>query len=98
MTPRNSVAIYSPFAFYFYEDPSSEAYRQARGGGGAELQTSLLARTLARDGFRVAHIVYPVEIEAPREEGTLEIVERAPRAPRRDAMGKLGRPEMSGAH
>jgi glycosyltransferase involved in cell wall biosynthesis len=90
MSPRNDIAIYSPFAFYFYEDPSSEAYRQARGGGGAELQTSLLAAALARDGFQVAHVVYPVEIEAPREDVTLEVVERAPRAARRDALGKLG--------
>lgn len=90
MTPRNDIAIYSPFAFAFYEDPASEAYRNALGGGGAELQTSMLARALAQAGLRVAHIVYPVEIMAPQELGSLEVVQRPPRAPRRDAFGKLG--------
>ena len=35
---RNDIAIYPPFAFSFYEDPSSKAYQDAKGGGGAELQ------------------------------------------------------------
>jgi glycosyltransferase involved in cell wall biosynthesis len=90
MTPRNDIAIYSPFAFAFYEDPSSEAYREALGGGGAELQTSMLARALARTGMRVAHIVYPVEIMTSQDLGSLEVVQRPPRAPRRDIFGKLG--------
>lgn len=90
MSPRNHIAIYSPFAFSFYEDPSSEAYKQARGGGGAELQTSLLARALARYRLRVAHIVYPVEVMGARECPSLEVVQRPARAPRRDVWGKLG--------
>jgi glycosyltransferase involved in cell wall biosynthesis len=86
----NDVAIYSPFAFSFYEDPASPGYRDAKGGGGAELQTTLLARTLAREGLRVAHIVYPIEAIGPQPLPTLEVVQRPPRAPRRDALGKLG--------
>ena len=90
MSPRNDIAIYSPFAFAFYEDPASEAHRKAHGGGGAELQTTLLARALAWAGVRVAHIVYPVESMAPRDARYPEVVQRPARAPRRDALGKLG--------
>ena len=90
MTPRNDIAIYSPYAFAYYEDPASEAYKRGWGGGGAELQTTLLARALSAQGFRTAHIVYPVEIMAQREERYPEVVERPDRAPRRDAIGKLG--------
>jgi glycosyltransferase involved in cell wall biosynthesis len=90
MSPRNDIAIYSPFAFAFYEDPSSEAYQDAKGGGGAELQTTLLARILAGDGLRVAHIVYPVAVIAPQRPPSLEVVQRPPRARRRDVLGKLG--------
>ncbi len=78
MSPRNDVAIYSPFAFRFYEDPEGDALRVRRGGGGAELQASLLARTLAGDGLRVAHIVYPVSILMRPPPG-LEVVQRPAR-------------------
>jgi glycosyltransferase involved in cell wall biosynthesis len=90
MSPRNDIAIYSPFAFSFYEDPGNKAYQDAKGGGGAELQTTLLARALARDGLRVAHVVYPVEVIAPDLPPSLEVVQRPPRARRRDVLGKLG--------
>jgi glycosyltransferase involved in cell wall biosynthesis len=90
MSPRNDIAIYSPYAFAFYEDPTSEAHRDARGGGGAELQTTLLARALAEDGLRIAHIVYPVEVLARPGVASLEVVQRPHRARRRDALGKLG--------
>jgi glycosyltransferase involved in cell wall biosynthesis len=90
MSPRNDIAIYSPYAFAFYEAPGSDAYRDATGGGGAELQTTLLARVLAGDGLRVAHIVYPVEVMTRQGETLLEVVQRPPRARRRDLLGKLG--------
>ena len=69
--------------------PSSEAYRKAQGGGGAELQTTLLARALSRagSGSRTSSIRWR---SWPHGRRTLEVVERADRAPRRDAMGKLG--------
>jgi glycosyltransferase involved in cell wall biosynthesis len=88
--PRNDIAIYSPFAFSFYEEPDAVAFREAKGGGGAELQTTLLAQVLAVDGLRVAHIVYPVEKMAPQHPPAPEVVQRPPRAPRRDLVGKLG--------
>jgi glycosyltransferase involved in cell wall biosynthesis len=90
VSPRNDIAIYSPFAFSFYEDPDAVAFREAKGGGGAELQTTLLAHLLAADGLRVAHVVYPVEKMAPQEPPAPEVVQRPPRAPRRDILGKLG--------
>lgn len=50
----HDVAIYSPFANVYYDAAVD------REGGGAERQTFLLARALARRGMRVAHVVYPV--------------------------------------
>jgi glycosyltransferase involved in cell wall biosynthesis len=91
--PRNDIAIYSPFAYTFYEGPTSSAGRD--GSGGAELQATLLARHLARSGFKVAHIVYPVEEPAPPAAAAPEVVERPPRAAARGGsrlargMGKL---------
>ncbi len=67
--PSNDVAIYAPHASRFY-DPA------APGGGGAEFQTSQLARGLAEGGLRTAHIVYPIGKLAnpiPR----LQVVQRA---------------------
>jgi glycosyltransferase involved in cell wall biosynthesis len=59
---RHDVAIYSPFAASYYD-------RDARQGGGAELQMTILARELAAHGVRTAHIVLPVanpvELSAP---------------------------------
>jgi glycosyltransferase involved in cell wall biosynthesis len=48
------VAIYSPFGARYYSRTSQQS-------GGAELQTTILARELALRGFRVAHVVYPVQ-------------------------------------
>lgn len=50
---RHDVAIYSPFAAGYYD-------RDARQGGGAEIQMTMLARELAAHGVRTAHIVLPV--------------------------------------
>jgi glycosyltransferase involved in cell wall biosynthesis len=66
--PSRDVAIYAPHASAFY-DP------QARGGGGAEFQTSQLAKGLAQGGLRVAHIVYPISQVANPIAG-LDIVQR----------------------
>lgn len=53
--------------------------RSRQRAGGAERQTYLLARALARRGLRVGHLVYPVQdLVAPPEAG-VEIVQRARR-------------------
>jgi glycosyltransferase involved in cell wall biosynthesis len=64
------VAIYAPNAGDLYG-----RHRGSKGGGGAELQTVLLASGLARRGVRVGHIVLPVEDLQPVEPG-LQLVER----------------------
>ncbi|MEK6326233.1 MAG: glycosyltransferase family 4 protein [Actinomycetota bacterium] len=89
MAPRSDIAIYAPFAFHYYEDRESYGDQPPRGGGGAELQTRLLAEVLARKGLRVAHIVYgrdrPITAPVP----TLELVKRKPWPGRRGLLGKL---------
>jgi glycosyltransferase involved in cell wall biosynthesis len=87
--PRNDIAIYSPFAFIYYEDRATHADRVPHGGGGAELQTTLLARALAQRGLRVAHIVYRREHPAEVSQPGLELVEREPWAGRRGLRGKV---------
>ncbi len=75
MGPRNDIGIYAPHAFVSYErgNGPAQASPLARGGG-AELQTALLAAQLANRGFQVGHIVFPVK--RPVELNTsLEIVE-----------------------
>jgi glycosyltransferase involved in cell wall biosynthesis len=67
------VAIYAPQAGDLYGRQAGE-----RGGGGAELQTVLLARGLAARGFDVAHIVYPVKHPLPLEPPAPTLVERTP--------------------
>lgn len=66
--PSRDVAIYAPYASIFY-DP------RARGGGGAEFQTSRMARGLAEAGLRVAHIVYPIE-EVTNPIPGLDVIQR----------------------
>ena len=70
-TPRFDVAIYMPLAAGHYR-------RSGPVGGGAELQTVLLARALAARGVRVAHIVFPVEDLAPAIPPSPSLIERAP--------------------
>ena len=89
MAHRNDIAIYAPFAFAFYEDQATYGDRVARGGGGAELQTRLMAEALARKGLRVAHIVYGGECQAQLPVSSLELVERKPWPGRRGFRGKL---------
>jgi glycosyltransferase involved in cell wall biosynthesis len=74
--PAHDVAIYAPFARVFYDASAP------RGGGGAERQTWLLARSLARRGARVAHIVYPVIEPVIDPEAPVTLVHR-PRPHRR---------------
>ncbi|MGI8596950.1 MAG: glycosyltransferase family 4 protein [Thermoleophilaceae bacterium] len=50
---RHDVALYTPLAAGLYD-------RARRAPGGAELQTTFIARALAREGMRVAHIVFPL--------------------------------------
>lgn len=54
------MAIYSPHARGLYSRNAG-----AKDGGGAELQTMLLATSLAERGLDVAHIVYPVHDPRP---------------------------------
>ncbi len=70
-SPRFDVAIYMPLAADHYR-------RSGPVGGGAELQTVLLARALAARGVRVAHIVFPVEDPAPASPSSPSLIERAP--------------------
>lgn len=69
----NDIAIYSPVAGDLYGRRAG-----ARGGGGAELQTVLLARGLARRGFDVAHIVHPVTEPLPLDPPAPVLIERRP--------------------
>jgi glycosyltransferase involved in cell wall biosynthesis len=89
LTPRNDIAVYAPFAFAFYEDPASRGDEVPRGGGGAELQATLLAGALARNGLRVAHIIYRRDRPTSSPLPFLELVRRKPWAGRRDLVGKL---------
>jgi glycosyltransferase involved in cell wall biosynthesis len=89
LTPRNDIAIYAPFAFAFYEDPANRGDGVPRGGGGAELQATLLAQALARNGLRVAHIIYRRDRPTSSPLPSLELVRRKPWAGRRGLLGKL---------
>ncbi len=77
--PARDVAIYAPFAALFYGTPSTQT-------GGAELQTVMLARELARRELRVAHVVYPVDQPRSLEQPAPTLVER----PRWQGKGRLG--------
>jgi len=67
------VAIYSPNAAGLYDRGAGE-----EGGGGAELQTVLLAKGLAARGFDVAHIVHPLTDPAPLDPPAPTLIERRP--------------------
>ncbi len=69
--PRHDVAIYSPYARVYYDATAK------RGGGGAERQTTLLARTLAQRGARVAHIVYPIAEPTIDPDAPVTLVQRS---------------------
>lgn len=72
MSRSNDVAIYAPYAARLYgERPSDQV------AGGAELQTTMIARGLVARGLRVAHVVYPMTRRYPREPDTPEVIERA---------------------
>ena len=71
MAHTHEVAIYAPYASLFYE-------RRGHQGGGAELQTTLLARGLAERGLRVAHILYPLKDPVDLTPPAPDVVEREP--------------------
>lgn len=71
--PAHDVAIYAPNANNLYEHDAG-----ATGGGGAELQTMLLATNLATRGLDVAHIVYPLSDPRPLESPAPTLVSRNP--------------------
>lgn len=71
--PAHDVAIYAPNAGNLYEHDAGST-----GGGGAELQTMLLATNLATRGLDVAHIVYPLSDPLPLEPPAPTLVSRNP--------------------
>jgi glycosyltransferase involved in cell wall biosynthesis len=85
------VAIYSPFSALFFEGTEgASGSLRGKSGGGAELQTVLLARSLAAAGMRVALITFPVEGGPPPMTGSgPDLVERAAYAGDRRRTGKL---------
>src|SRR5436305_5366881 len=72
--PIREVAIYAPSAGAFYDEADVQP---EKGGGGAELQTTLIARALAAAGLRTAHIVFALSAPAPLPDN-LDVVERRP--------------------
>lgn len=69
MSPRNDVAIYSPYASQLYE-------RDVTVSGGAELQMVMLAERLAARGLRCAPIVLPLRGASADLPSGIQIVER----------------------
>src|SRR3954453_539385 len=65
------VAIYMPYAAGHYRLSGPI-------GGGAELQTVLLARALVARGLRVGHIVWPIEDPVPAADLMPALIHRAP--------------------
>lgn len=71
--PRHDLAIYAPGANTYYDGDAAVT------AGGAERQTFLLASSLARRGFRVAHVVFPVGSQLIDPEAPVTLVQRAPK-------------------
>lgn len=67
------VAIYAPSAAKLYGRNGG-----ALGGGGAEVQTVLLARALTARALDVAHVVYPIPDPVPLEQPAPTLIERRP--------------------
>lgn len=67
------VAIYAPSAAKLYGRNGG-----ALGGGGAEVQTVLLARALTERGLDVAHVVYPIPDPVPLKPPAPTLIERRP--------------------
>ena len=79
---RNDVAIYAPFSRGYYD--------RARGrAGGAERQMVLLARALAAEGHRVAHIVYPPSDPVALPDTKLTLIHRGAYAGDRVVVGRV---------
>src|SRR4029079_14702400 len=70
-TPRFDFAIYMPLAAGHYR-------RSGPVGGGAELQTVLLARALATRGLRGSDLVLAVADPAPATPSSPSVIERGP--------------------
>jgi hypothetical protein len=83
--PARDVAIYMPAAAGFYE---AGAPRTDYPGGGAELQTHLLAKALTARGLRTAHIVWPV-LELASGPHLPDVIQRRAYAGGRGRLGKL---------
>jgi glycosyltransferase involved in cell wall biosynthesis len=82
--PRCDLAIYAPFAAWFFEGSGSKL---GRSGGGAELQMTLLAEGLLERGLSVAMIVLPLRDRRGASAGP-ELVERGEYAGDRRVVGK----------
>jgi glycosyltransferase involved in cell wall biosynthesis len=72
MAPRHDVAIYAPPAASYYDAAITAD------SGGAERQTVLLARALARRGLRVAHVVNTIAEPAIDADAEITLVQRSP--------------------
>jgi glycosyltransferase involved in cell wall biosynthesis len=83
--PRCDLAIYAPFAAWFFEGSGSKL---GRSGGGAELQMTLLAEELVGRGIEVTLIVFPPRGGRGASTGP-KLVERADYAGDRPVAGKL---------
>lgn len=68
---RHDVAIYAPYAARLYGARPNDQV-----AGGAELQTTLIARGLVERGVDVAHVIYPTESRHPVDPTTPTLVER----------------------
>jgi glycosyltransferase involved in cell wall biosynthesis len=81
---RRDVSIYTTSSFYggFYD-------RARRRAGGAERQMTLLARTLASTGYKVAHIVYRPRDPVAVDDANLALVYRLPYGGDRRIIGGL---------
>jgi len=79
---RNHVAIYAPRSGGLYE-------RHPVRVGGAERQMALLAQSLAANGSRAAHIVFPPGDPVIPEGLQLELIDRGPSADAHTVVGRL---------
>lgn len=86
--PSNDLAIYSPGSAPLYESASGGDDRRGRAGG-AELQTKLLARTLAERGRSIAHIVWSLQSSAREVPAGVTLVERGDHREARDVAKKV---------
>ncbi len=82
MSRTHDVAIYAPYAARLYGNRPNDQV-----AGGAELQTTLLARGLVERGLDVVHIIYPITEQFEAEPDTPSLIQRSEH---RDGLGGLG--------